>query len=397
MRSYRNEALNFYIDRLEAFCHSALPESIDPPRLFGQGPEKKGDIPAPAPRSMPAQPPPAEKLYEFEIRSVPSGKDVLVRGQKRGITPMRLKVAKTDFAHVRIAAPTEQVPVPLSDGKTLYEINLVKKAPPPATPAPEDEILEFCADHYSVEAGGLVTLQWEVRGTGALRIDPLGPVAERKGTRQISVRDTTQYTLTLGEKSRSLIIHIQSRKEAPATVPEAAKRKASNRMLILLGLVMILGLAGYLIAAQFVRSRQERPSASPQIIPQEAKAQPRFSEARVSAFLNDLYTAYNQRDLASILHHYADTVRSYYEAGSLSGDSLMHVLNSLFISPEEYSCVPDLNTLELEPGKTECTVTLLLRETLRPGKEDKAKQYNTRIRYRIDSSYHIVAEGKATP
>ncbi|MGN6402159.1 MAG: hypothetical protein ACTHMD_16995, partial [Flavisolibacter sp.] len=214
LRNYNSETLNFYLDALVTFSRTGNLDAIKKPALYKTTFVLHAhEIPKPAPVApeIVAEKP---KLYQVEIKTIPSGKDVLINGAKKGITPLRLNLLKKYFDRVEVLNDTEKTPVPITEKNAVYEIDFSKKEKetvPPPPPVEQDEILEFRADKYNIEEGELTTINWNVKGEGKIHISNLGDVAEKRGTQKVVLNHTTNYVLTVGSKNRSLTINVQPR------------------------------------------------------------------------------------------------------------------------------------------------------------------------------------------
>jgi len=127
LRAYNSEALNFYLDALITFSRSSNLNAIEKPVLYKTSfvlPTHEIAKPTPITPEIVVEKP---KHFEVEIKTIPSGKDVLVNGAKKGITPLRLNVLKKDFNHVEILNDSEKTLVPISEKNTIYEIDFSKK------------------------------------------------------------------------------------------------------------------------------------------------------------------------------------------------------------------------------------------------------------------------------
>ena len=409
LKELKSDALPFYTDQLIRFCQIQHLDSIDKPVLFG------GAKTQPV-RSKPIekeQPQPAETAVAFEIKSVPAGKDILVRGLKKGITPSRITIMPAEFDAVVIADGNEQVKVPVTPGIFSYEVTLPRKETPlPAPPTEADEILEFDADRYTASEGDLATIKWRVKGNGKIHISNIGEVAEKTGRKRVVLNATTNYELTIGSKKRSITIKVQPRPAEPVTAPPQPvdrppaevlppQPKARKRWPMLFGLVMILGIAGY---AGF-RALNNKNAVATENLPQVNKAQLNpgagaettvFTNEKVTDFLKSLYAAYNKRDLVAILNHYAPRLNLYYDSKSVGQDSLISIIDDLFLTPAAYQCTPDFGTLRIEPQEKNCRVTITISEKLRYDNSSSPEQYKSTIEYLVDPQFKILSEKHGT-
>lgn len=414
LKGYNTEGLNYYVGKLTAACSVKDLNLIDTPQLFK---EQLTFIPKqPAPAPVVAVPAAEEKKYEVEIKTVPAGKDVLVNGTKKGITPLSLQLSAGDFDKVVVLNEGERTPVLITERLHIYEIDFSPKPKENNTPAIEpDEILEFKADKYTVEEGELATLNWKVKGDGKIHISPMGEVAEKAGTKRVYLKNTTDYILTIGSKNQSLTINVQPR---PVTVHRAATgteqkpslpvytftrkgsagRGSGSRILWATLVLMAVTAAGILTFRYFssdqTATRQENatPVVAKTAVDTPTEQTPLFTQSGVTTFLNDLYKAYNNRDLSSIMQHYASSINEYYDSRSLNRDSLSRIIHNLFITPASYGCIPDFTTLVTQPEGQKCRVVITINEKLKSDEQAAPEDYTTTIEYVIDRSYRIISE-----
>ena len=469
LKTYKNEALHFYTDHLIRFCQLQQLDRIEKPVLYEvqvlaklgkpeikepqqntepakshlHSPGKKeAEQPAiaeakeqlgekakePVQKTTPVQPKAdpllntstQETLHEVEIKSSPSGRDVLVRGIKRGITPLKLSLPKNDLDYVEVRDDDVKLKVHVNPQLSSYEIGFPKKEPPVIQPLQEqDEILEFSADKYNATEGELATINWRVKGNSKIHISNIGEVDEKTGRKRIVLNDTTNYVLTVGSKKRSLTIRVE-RKPKPEpkidkpepkieqliskakanihtkeTVTKPAKRSFRKAGIIAIGLVLVLALT--LLVYNLLSNKpdasqntQHTNTAGIGSVPNPGSAV--FSRANVTTFLNELYAAYNKRDLTAILDHYGNSLTEYYDSTSLSKASLISIIDDLFLSPESYSCKPDYSTLKTEPGDKHCKIIITITENLKYDASSRRESYQTTIEYIVDSSFKIVSE-----
>ena len=130
LKRLNNESLNFYMDKITAFSKTGDLALIEKPALY------KESVTPPLPKSTPAPVPPSpnvpkpipEKLYTVEVKTVPSGKDVVVRGIKKGITPLRLSLTQNEMAFVELRNEGQRIPVVMKEGVSIYEFDFSKKS-----------------------------------------------------------------------------------------------------------------------------------------------------------------------------------------------------------------------------------------------------------------------------
>ncbi|MFL5772701.1 MAG: hypothetical protein ACJ75F_06060 [Flavisolibacter sp.] len=394
--SYKNDALRYYVQQLETFCAGSSLNVVTHPEIY-RSPvrpmqeERKGGMQIP------------QKLFQVEIKTIPSGRDVLVNGTKKGITPLRLSLAKEDFGHVEVLDAWERTPLQINEQVQTYEIDLLKKKKEErySSPNEEPEIVDFSADHYSVMEGGIVSIRWKVKGNGKIHIDPIGDVSEKTGSREFVVNNTMQYELSIGNVKRSFNVHVQpkakqkylrSKMQTKPEMPERdTDRKVNTRLLVMLSVVVILSIAGYLVYSQF-SGRKENNSANQFSIPPAVTTTPAFSVDAVKDFLNGLYAAYNRRNLNDMVSHYAEPVNEYYDSKSITTDSLSTILKDLFITPVYYSCSPDFSTLKVVLKGDMCSINVQTTEVLQKDANSKRDTFHTKISYVIDKDYRIVSE-----
>ena len=399
LRSYNRPALNYYLDKLMLFCKARDLHMIERPELYRPRVSKT---------IQPSELPPAEleKQYTIEIKTIPAGKDVLVQGVKKGITPLRLSLYKRDFQHVAVSNGSAMSPVPVNEAVDSYEIDFVNKQRPPGrgqSMADSDEIIEFRADKNRVSIGELITIYWKVRGNSRIYISNIGEVQERSGTRQVVMNNTTDYFLTTGTAHRSITIYVeeQGKPSAASKVEEkrqptgAFMRMASRvgKRLILMACVLLVATAAY-FAVTYI-SKDERIPDEPEVKQQAATAPqevPVFTTANISTFLAQLFDAYNQRDLNAIMVHYAGKVDNYYDKRNVRNDSLRLIIKDLFIAPAFYQGRPDYSSLAVTPAQQSCKVVVRINEKLKSRPHAKTEKYTTTIEYTIDSSFRIISE-----
>lgn len=434
LKNYNNEGINYYLDKIIGFSKISDLSSIEKPRLFKEFEsipfEHQKWVPPAAPSTLPVQqpivpppPPVREKEYLIEIKTIPSGKDVLVGGNKKGITPLRLQLLKQQLNTVEIVNEGDRLPLVYSDGIESYEFDFSKKPKETAPPIEQDEIIEFRADRYTVQEGELATINWNVKGTGKIHISHMGDVEEKVGTKKVVLNNTTNYVLTVGTKNRSFTINVQPKpKPAPVvTVPEpkpvtedryihmpapvtspapqpqpiptsySSPKTKNNKLLT--GFLLFTGIAALsFFAFSYFSGNSEQTASETTNAEVVEKKTPLFTQSSVTDFLNKLYDAYNKRDLQAITAFYAPTVKEYYESSSLGKDSLSKVINDLFITPAGYSCRPDFKTLQVQPQEQNCKVVITVNEELKSEAESNTENYTTTIEYILDPSYKIISE-----
>lgn len=419
LKNYHKESLNYYLGKLIEACGVKDLNAIERPGLYKEHWHFLPSDPAPAPGV--AVTAPEEKPFEMEIKTVPAGKDVLVRGIKKGITPLTLRLLKNDFGNVVVVNEGERTPVLITERSAIYEIDFSQKSKevvPPPPPVEQDEIIEFRADKYTVQEGEPATINWNVRGSGRIHISNMGDVEEKIGAKNVVLKNTTDYVLTVGSKNRSLTINVQPR---PVPVPRPAvverertappvytfpkKQRGTRRIndkILPSVLILIVLVAGGFFAFRHI-TKNSRPEtateikrAAPNASPGKAASPtPLFTQSSISSFLNGLYNAYNERNLSAILGNYASSVHEYYESGALSKDSLSRIINTLFIAPAYYSCTPDFRTLTVQPQDQKCRVVITINEKLKNEETGSTDNYTTTIEYWLDPSYKIISEKRA--
>jgi len=395
LTSYKNEALQYYVRQLETFCAASSLDAITKPEIY------KSTVRIPAQEEHKPGITIPQKLFSVEIKTIPSGRDVLVNGTKKGITPLRLSLAKEDFEHVEVLDALERTPLHISEQVQTYEIDLLKKKKEErySNPSEENEIIDFSADHYSVMEGGIVSIRWKVKGNGKIHIDPIGYVTEKSGSREFVVNNTTQYELSVGQLKRSFSVHVQPKarqkflRSKMQTKPEKTAgdgRKISIRSWVIISLVLVLAIAAYFLYPLIAGKNQDHTSS--QFSLPAATTSPLFSVDAVKNFLNDLYGSYNKKDLSEMVNHYSEPVDEYYDSKSISADSLSGILKNLFITPVYYSCKPDFTTLKVVPNGDNCSVNMQITEVLQKDANSKRDTFHTRIAYVINKDYRIISE-----
>lgn len=269
----------------------------------------------------------------------------------------------------------------------------------------QDEIIEFSAGNYRVQEGQRTTLHWKVKGEGKIHISNVGDIYEKSGSRKIVVSNTTNYTLTVGAKNKLLTIHVQPkpvipklvRKETasaktviPHSTTKAIAIKAKRRLLRPALLLVLLAATSFYVVRYISKNKTAAISSAVTLATPPSK--PAFTQAGVASFLKQLYSAYNSRDLSSIMNHYAPSLNEYYDLQSLTKDSLGTVINNLFILPAYYQCAPDFETLSIQPQRNNCKAVITIKERVKSGKKTKTNTYTTTVAYLLDSSYKIVSE-----
>lgn len=143
------------------------------------------------------------------------------------------------------------------------------------------------------------------------------------------------------------------------------------------------------LPAEILKAQQK-----PAIPPTEKRLQQPtvFTSANITQFLFQLYQSYNKRDLSSILSNYADSLNQYYEAGSVTKDTLKNIIQNLFIKPAYYECKPDLRTLQFDANGNVCKLTIAITEIIKADKRSKTENYFSTIEYTVDKSFKILSE-----
>jgi hypothetical protein len=420
LKGFKNEDLDFYLDKLVGFSQYRDLNSIEKPRLYKDVSgipvsHQKWALPK-APIEKIKEPQELTQTIEFEIKSIPSGKDVLVNDVKRGITPLRISLFKKEYEHVTITNGIKKIIVPIHDSKKVYEFDFTEKELNTSTQITEqDEILEFKADRYNIREGELATINWKVRGNSKIHISNMGDVAEKTGTKKVALRNTTDYVLTIGSKNRSLTINVQPKPEPiisqvpppfkesnsikqPYTVPVPASTSRKDFQWKTLVFVFLVVLAiSYLVFnhnsgnknnSQVVTSTKKAVT-----VPGPSMTKPvLFSKTKVTNFLENLYASYNKRDIESIMSFYSPVINEYYSSGQINKDSLQVLINDLFITPASYKCIPDFSSLVIQPGDKTCQVIITINEKLKKKRRSRTENYNTTIKYTIDPSFKIMGE-----
>jgi hypothetical protein len=424
LKGFKNEDLQFYLDKLVHFSQYSDLNSIEKPRLYKDVSgipvsHQKWAVPkTPIPEHIPEH----EDLwirFEFEIKTIPSGKDVMVHDIKKGITPLRLSLLKKNFDYVTIYNGSQKTIVPIREEKKVYEFDFTVKEPNVPSPIVEqDEILEFKADRYSVREGELATINWRVKGNSRIHISNMGDVAEKTGTKKVVLKNTTDYVLTIGSKNRSLTINVQPepqrivpqvpsvdkeiKKINQSNVTSEPKSRSNKSFQWKAGaLVFVMVLASSFFVLNYISSHNNksqvasstRPPITRQVL--SVSKPVLFTKDKVTSFLENLYASYNSRNIESIMSFYAPTMNEYYSSSQLNNDSLQVLINDLFITPASYKCSPDFSSLTIEPGDNTCKVTITINEKLKKKRRSRTENYNTTIMYTLDSSYKILAEKTA--
>jgi hypothetical protein len=392
LRSYDRPSLNYYLDHLSAACKAKDLHKIEKPELYKGS---SGSKPVQNPSNVEV-----EKPYTIEIKTIPAGKDVLVQGVKKGITPLRLSLFKKDFHHVSVSNGSAVSPVPVNEQVQSYEIDFLQKQRPPSAPQSKesDEIIEFRADINTVTAGELVTIYWKVKGNSRIYISNIGEVQERSGTRQVVMNKTTDYFLTTGTAHRSITIYVEEGEKQSTTDPGKKQEKHGSfrkfaKSIALIACVLIVAVAAY-FAVMYISSdgsKQEEPEVKEQSTVSQPQA-PVFTTSNVSTFLQQLFDAYNQRDLNAIMIHYAPTIENYYDTRNVRNDSLRLIIKDLFIEAAFYEGKPDYSTLSIKPTQQSCDVIIKIDEKLKSRPHAKTEKYTTAIEYKLDPSFRIISE-----
>ncbi len=408
LKAYNNDGLNYYLNKLTAACGVRDLTTIEKPELYkGHAVAPPKQAPAPVPPTP--VPLPQEKPYEVEIKTIPAGKDVLVHEVKKGITPLVLQLLKKDFNSVAVVNEGERTPVLINEGTRTYEVELpqkIKEPVPAPPPVEQDEIIEFRADKYTVQEGELATIKWKVKGEGKIHISHMGEVHEKVGAKKVVLKNTTDYVLTIGSSNQSLTIHVQPKPipvQRPAfTQPEPAAAvypviekepdvQRTNNKILQVVLLLIAAIAISFLAFNYISGSKEVRAKNTETGTTPPKG-PLFTQSGVTSFLNGLYGAYNNRNLSSIMSHYAPTVKEYYDSKSLTKDSLTNVIKNLFIVPSFYSCTPDFKTLIVQPQDQNCKVVITINEKLKDDNNSRTDTFTTTIEYLLDPSYKIISE-----
>ncbi len=419
LKGYKNADLEFYLDKIIRFSQYSDLRAIERPGLFKDPSgipvthQKWAVPPTPAPEFVPE----SEELwkrYEIEVKTIPSGKDVMVYGIKKGITPLRLSLLKKDFEHVEVVNGGQKTIVPIHEEKKIYEIDfIVKETQPPIPIVEQDEILEFNADRYTIQEGELATINWKVKGNSRIYISNMGDIFEKTGTKKVVLRNTTDYVLTIGSKNKSLTINVQPEPRQkvnyiPPAVPEINKVDESDSISVheprrtipwkagALIFALVLA-ASFLLFNYFSNSKTTPQVASSTNAGVKATSPPAakpvlITKAKVTNMLENLYAAYNQRDLPLIMSFYAPTVNEYYSSAQLGKDSLQVLINDLFITPASYKCTPNFSSMTIQPGDQTCKVTITINEKLKKKRRSRTENYNTTINYTLSPTLKILAE-----
>ncbi len=430
LEGYNNPVLNFYLQTIIDHCKTSDFKAIPKPEVQ----KRQAGVIAPTQAPLYVQPlgkPEPEPLFAIEIKTVPAGKDVLVEGEKRGVTPMQLKVSKKELRQIVVVNEGLITPVRATEDKGLYEFDFTKKKSQPV-PVP-DEIIEFSAHKYSVDEDSLATIKWKVSGSSKIHISNIGYVDEKIGSNQMVLKNTTNYVLTVGEKTRQFTIHVQP-KPKPKTKPEPAektetflpktntifstlppvvtqkkpaatampvkpkriatkeqKKRFSVKGVSIFVIVAALSFFGFRYLSVNKTQQQTGAATTPPVANTNAAAVT-FTDAGVRSFLTGLYQAYNSRKISAIMPHYAGLVTNYYDATAVTRDSLATLINDLFITPALYSCTPDFATMTITPQAESCKIAITIRERLKSNNGSRTENFTTKIEYQLDASYKIISE-----
>ncbi|HJW18237.1 MAG TPA: hypothetical protein VJ499_13995, partial [Flavisolibacter sp.] len=422
LKGFKNEDLDFYLDKLVRFSQYSDLNSIEKPKLYKDVSgipvsHQKWAVPnTPITGQIPASEDFTQTL-EFEIKSIPSGKDVLVHNIKKGITPLRLSLHKKDYEHVTIQNGLKKTNVPIQEGKKVYEFDFTDTELNTSTQVQEqDEILEFNADRYHIREGELATINWKVKGNSRIHISNMGDVAEKTGTKKVALRNTTDYVLTIGSKNRSLTINVQPKPEPiisqaptsfietqqetqqPFAIPTTVSKSKKNYQWKTGAFVFVLVLAISFLVFNYISGNKNNslvPSSTltTASVPTKPLTKPvSFTKSKVTSLLENLYASYNKRDIQSIMSFYTPVINEYYSSGQIHKDSLQNLINDLFITPASYKCTPDFSSLIIRPGDNTCQVIITINEKLKKKRRSRTENYNTTIKYTIDPSFKIMAE-----
>jgi hypothetical protein len=419
LKTYNKESLNYYLEKLIEACGEKDLNAIKKPELYRGHVNFIPQQPVSATAPIVPVAVPEEKLHEVEIKTIPAGKDVLVNGIKKGIAPLLLPLSENDFDKVVVLNEGQRTPVLINERLSTYEIDFSPK-PREVVPtlAEQDEIIEFRADKYTVQEGEPATINWKVKGNGKIHISNMGEVAEKTGTQKVTLKNTTNYVLTIGSKNSSLIINVQSIPKPVPVQPAVAviektkhvlpvytfskkqpAQKLNNKFLqviiILMAVITVSFFAFKYISgnkAVYTTKEEVKTAALNTPVKTASSKAPLFTQSSITSFLNSLYDAYNNRDISSIINNYASSVNEYYDSESLNKDSLSSIINNLFITPAFYSCTPDFKTLTVQLQKQNCKVVITINEKLRNEENSATENYTTTIEYLLDPSYKIVSE-----
>jgi hypothetical protein len=424
LKRFKNEDLDFYLDKLVRFSQYSDLNSIEKPRLYKDNSgipvsHQKWAVPNASIAEQIQESQDLTRTIEFELKSIPSGKDVLVYGIKRGITPLRLSLFKKEYEHVTINNGLKETIVPIHDGKKVYEFDFTEKELNTSTQVTEqDEILEFKADRYNIREGELATINWKVKGNSRIHISNMGDVAEKTGAKKVALRNTTDYVLTIGSVNRSLTINVQPKPEPsiaskpaaskkteqinqPNAIPAPISKSKRDYKWKTGGFVFLLVLAiSYMVFNYNFGNKNASPVASSATTAASVTAGTTtkpvsFNKNQVTNFLENLYASYNKRDIQSIMRFYTPVINEYYSSGLINKDSLQILINDLFIKPASYKCIPDFSSLIIHPGNKTCQVIITINEKLKKNRRSRIENYNTTIKYTIDPSFKIMAERTA--
>jgi hypothetical protein len=389
LRSLGVPALTYYLNQLVLFTRHPELSAVEAPALYtGQ-------------RLLSS--PELADLRALEIRSIPAGRDVLVNGVKKGVTPLQLNLTLKEVETLAVASLQGIVPVPYREGQYRYELNLREEGSASRPDTASEDILEFAVDALQVRAGDAVTLRWKVKGDAPIVLEPFGSLAERTGKRRVTLEHTTDFVLRVGDQQKTLHVQVSSKRRHPrvnrrkgSVLQELGPKKAG--MLLAVAAFLVFGIY-YAIqpkdpAAPVYQEMQTNEELAYAGVEEKKPAAGPFSTEATRSFLQGLYAAYNRRDLPAMRSFYAPRVTMYYDSRNLSADSLQAILKDLFIAPAFYQCRPDMKTLRQETQGAQQRITLELTETLQEEKTSRRETYTTRVEYLVDRNYKIVSERK---
>lgn len=346
IRSYNNDVLNFYADKLTAFCTAKTLDIIEAPQF-----------------------------YSRNISYTPR--------REEGSLPDNSRIDKTPEPNKPFSKETEYLP--LTQVAVLPEPKIQKPEPKIEKPEPKIEKAEPKIEKPEPKK--------EIPEPKINRPEPKIKLPEP--TTILSTKKEVQNKIVEKEE---LVQWKAPAKPSKAIVTSAQKIK-TRRFIFLVAIVSVLAIASiYFIKAQ--NSTEKIPNEPPaavknEVVPAEKKNTTKesvFTQTNITQFLFGLYQSYNKRNLSSILSNYSDNLDQYYDAGAMTKNKLSNIVQDLFIKPAYYECHPDIRTLQSEIKGDHCKLSIAVTETIQADQRSKRENYSSKIEYVVDKSFKILSE-----
>ena len=341
IHSYNNDELNFYADKLTAFCTAKTLDVIEAPQFYSKNISY-------TPRRDEGNLPDTMRIDKNPEISKPSSKEIEQLPLTQVAVLPEPKIQKPE-PKIEKAEPKKLIPEP----------KVERPAPKVERPEPKIKLPE--------------------------------------PTRILSTSQEGQKKIIENEE---LVQWKAPEKQSKATITSAQKIK-TRRFVFLIAIVSVVAFASVFFIKAQNNNSEKIQNAAPATTKKEnvqtekqnpSKEESVFNQTNLTQFLFGLYQSYNNRNLSSILSNYSENLDQYYDAGAITKNKLSGVINDLFIKPAYYECQPDIRTLRSEILGSNCKLSIAVTETIRADRRSKKENYSSKIEYVVDKSFKILSE-----